>query len=41
VSEGIAADRLHMISLGEAHAKYDNSGEQTRHLNRRVALIPQ
>jgi outer membrane protein OmpA-like peptidoglycan-associated protein len=41
VNEGIAADRLHMISLGEAHAKYDNSGEQTRHLNRRVALIPQ
>jgi outer membrane protein OmpA-like peptidoglycan-associated protein len=41
VTEGIAAERLHMISLGEGDAKYDNSAEQTRHLNRRVALLPQ
>jgi OOP family OmpA-OmpF porin len=41
VSQGIAADRLHLISLGEGHAKYDNSVEQTRHLNRRVTLVAQ
>ena len=40
VSEGIAADRLHTVSLGEEHAKYDNSREETRQLNRRVALVP-
>lgn len=40
VSEGIAAIRLHTISLGEQHAKHDNSREETRQLNRRVALVP-
>jgi outer membrane protein OmpA-like peptidoglycan-associated protein len=39
-SEGIAADRLHTVSLGEGHPKYDNSREQTRRLNRRVELAP-
>jgi outer membrane protein OmpA-like peptidoglycan-associated protein len=41
VSQGISADRLHLISLGEGDAKHDNSAEQTRHLNRRVALVAQ
>lgn len=40
VSEGIAADRLHTVSPGEDHAKHDNSREETRQLNRRVALVP-
>lgn len=40
VSEGIPADRLTMISLGETHAKHDNSQEASRRLNRRVALVP-
>lgn len=40
VSEGIAEDRLHTISLGETHPKYDNTHEKTRRLNRRVALVP-
>lgn len=40
VSEGIAADRLHTVSLGEGHAAFDNSQEETRRLNRRVALVP-
>ena len=40
VSEGIAADRLHTIGLCEEHAKHDNSREETRQLNRRVALVP-
>lgn len=40
VSEGIAANRLHTISLGEQRAKHDNSREETRQLNRRVALVP-
>lgn len=40
VSEGISADRLHTSSLGEGHAKHDNSREETRQLNRRVALVP-
>jgi outer membrane protein OmpA-like peptidoglycan-associated protein len=40
VSEGIPADRLHTSSLGEDHAKHDNSREETRQLNRRVALVP-
>jgi outer membrane protein OmpA-like peptidoglycan-associated protein len=39
-SQGIAADRLHTASLGEAEAKYDNTREETRRLNRRVALVP-
>jgi outer membrane protein OmpA-like peptidoglycan-associated protein len=40
VGEGVAADRLHAVSLGEGHAQYDNSREETRRLNRRVALVP-
>ena len=40
VSEGISADRLHTSSLGEGHAKHDNSREETRQMNRRVALVP-
>jgi outer membrane protein OmpA-like peptidoglycan-associated protein len=40
VSQGIAAERLHTVSLGEAHPEYDNSHEQTRKLNRRVAVVP-
>lgn len=39
-SEGISADRLHTVSRGEEHAKHDNSREETRRLNRRVALVP-
>ena len=34
------AERLHTVSLGEAHPEYDNSHEQTRKLNRRVAVVP-
>jgi outer membrane protein OmpA-like peptidoglycan-associated protein len=40
VSEGIPADRLTTISLGETHAKHDNSQETSRRLNRRVAIVP-
>lgn len=40
VSEGIAAERLHTVSLGEEHPKHDNSSEETRRLNRRVELVP-
>ena len=39
-SEGIAPARLHIMSVGEAQAKHDNSREETRRLNRRVALVP-
>jgi outer membrane protein OmpA-like peptidoglycan-associated protein len=39
VSQGIPATRLHTISLGEDHAKHDNSQEATRQLNRRVAVV--
>jgi outer membrane protein OmpA-like peptidoglycan-associated protein len=31
---------LHTVSLGEDHSKHDNSREETRRLNRRVALVP-
>ena len=41
VSQGIAADRLHSVSLGEGQPKHDNSHEDTRQLNRRVALVPE
>src|SRR5262245_18763999 len=41
VSQGIAADRLHTVSLGEDQPKYDNSHEETRRLNRRVAVVPE
>jgi OOP family OmpA-OmpF porin len=40
VSAGVPADRLLTISRGEANAEYDNSREETRRLNRRVALVP-
>ncbi len=40
VRAGVPADRLLTLSLGEADAKYDNSREETRRLNRRVALVP-
>jgi outer membrane protein OmpA-like peptidoglycan-associated protein len=40
VSEGISPARLHTISLGETQSKHDNSREDTRRLNRRVALVP-
>ena len=41
VSQGIAADRLHTVSLGEERPKYDNAHEDTRRLNRRVAVVPE
>jgi outer membrane protein OmpA-like peptidoglycan-associated protein len=40
VSAGVPADRLLTVSQGEAGAEYDNSREETRRLNRRVALVP-
>ena len=40
VSAGVPASRLVTISLGEAGAEHDNSREETRRLNRRVALVP-
>jgi outer membrane protein OmpA-like peptidoglycan-associated protein len=40
VGQGVPVDRLQTISFGEERAKYDNSREETRKLNRRVALVP-
>jgi outer membrane protein OmpA-like peptidoglycan-associated protein len=40
ISQGIAGDRLHTVSFGEDHSKHDNSREETRRLNRRVAVVP-
>jgi OOP family OmpA-OmpF porin len=40
VNEGVPAERLLTVSVGEAGAEYDNSHEETRRLNRRVALVP-
>jgi outer membrane protein OmpA-like peptidoglycan-associated protein len=40
VGQGVPAERLQTISFGEERAKYDNSREETRKLNRRVALVP-
>ena len=40
VSKGVPADRLHTASFGEQRPKYDNSHEETRRLNRRVAIVP-
>ena len=40
VSAGVPADRLLTVSQGEANAEHDNSREETRRLNRRVALVP-
>jgi len=39
VSRGVPADRLTTISFGEEQAKFDNSREETRRLNRRAALV--
>ena len=39
VAQGISADRLHTASHGEAQPKHDNSREETRRLNRRVAFV--
>ena len=41
VSQGIAPDRLHTVSLGEERPKHDNAHEESRRLNRRVALVPE
>lgn len=40
VSAGVPAERLLTVSQGEAGAAHDNSQEETRRLNRRVALVP-
>ena len=40
VTAGVPAERLLTVSQGEAGAEYDNSREETRRLNRRVALVP-
>ena len=40
VSAGVPANRLNTVSQGEADAEHDNSREETRRLNRRVALLP-
>ena len=39
VRHGIDASRLTTVSFGESQAKYDNSREETRRLNRRAALV--
>jgi outer membrane protein OmpA-like peptidoglycan-associated protein len=41
VSQGIATNRLHTVSLGEERPKYDNAQEETRRMNRRVAVVPE
>ncbi len=40
VGKGVSAERLRTVSFGENRPKHDNSKEETRRLNRRVALIP-
>jgi len=40
VSQGIAAERLNTVSVGEERPRHDNSREETRQLNRRVAVAP-
>jgi outer membrane protein OmpA-like peptidoglycan-associated protein len=40
VRAGIAAERLHTVTRGEEHPEHDNAHEETRRLNRRVALVP-
>ena len=40
VSAGAPAERLLTVSQGEAGPEYDNSREETRRLNRRVAIVP-
>lgn len=39
VDHGIAPARLSLVSFGEEHAKYDNTEEDTRKLNRRAVLV--
>ena len=39
VSRGIAASRMRTASYGEESPKHDNAQEETRRLNRRVALV--
>ena len=40
VGKGVPADRLRPVSFGKERPKHDNSSEETRRLNRRVALVP-
>lgn len=40
IGKGVPEDRLRTKSFGEENPKYDNSSEETRKLNRRVALVP-
>ena len=40
IGKGVPADRLRTKSFGEENPKHDNSSEETRKLNRRVALVP-
>jgi outer membrane protein OmpA-like peptidoglycan-associated protein len=40
VGKGVSAERLRTVSFGENRPKHDNSKEETRRLNRRVALVP-
>jgi peptidoglycan-associated lipoprotein len=40
MTQGIQSERLRTSSLGEAHPQHDNSREETRRLNRRVAIVP-
>jgi outer membrane protein OmpA-like peptidoglycan-associated protein len=40
MTQGIAAERLRTSSQGEEHPVHDNSREETRRLNRRVAIVP-
>jgi peptidoglycan-associated lipoprotein len=40
MSHGVPASRLNVVSFGETHPKYDNT-KTTRHLNRRVAIVPE
>jgi outer membrane protein OmpA-like peptidoglycan-associated protein len=40
ISAGVPADRLLTVSQGEGDAAFDNSREETRRQNRRVALVP-
>lgn len=41
VRAGIEESRLRTATMGEANPQYDNSREETRKLNRRVALVPE
>jgi len=39
VSRGVSADRLRTASYGEENPEHANAHEDTRRLNRRVALV--